>query len=79
MRFILGPLAIVLGFLMMRYTVQLTDITGKIGFAEKYLRGGLAGTYTWWRLVGLFIIIVSVFWIFGYLNFSFDPTSIQPK
>ena len=50
----------------MRYTVQITEFTGKIDFAERYLRGNFtAGTYTWWRLVGLGIIILSVLWFFG--------------
>jgi len=55
----------------MRYTVQVTNFTGKIGFAEKYLGGGLAaGTYTWWRLVGLGLIIISVAWMVGLVKLA---------
>ncbi len=70
MRFFLAPLVMVIGIAMMRYTVQITDFTGKLDFAEKYLAGGLAaGTYTWWRLVGLFFTILGALWLFGMLDF----------
>lgn len=68
----------VLGILCMKYTVQITNFTGKIDFAEKYLRTGLAGTYTWWRLFGLALCIMSVLWMLGKLNFTGDPASIAP-
>ncbi len=52
----------------MRYNVQITEVTGQIDFAEKYLGGGLlAGTYTYFRLVGLAFVAVGVLWIFGIL------------
>ncbi len=51
---------------MMRYTVQITDFTGKVDFAEKYFGKGLAaGTYTWWRLVGLVLVILAGLWFIG--------------
>jgi hypothetical protein len=66
MRFILAPLLVLLGLAMMRYTVQITEFTGKIDFAERYLSGTFtAGTYTWWRLIGLAIVTVSVLWFVG--------------
>jgi hypothetical protein len=66
MRFILAPLVILLGLACMRYNVQLTEFTGQIDFAEKYLGGGLlAGTYTWYRLIGLVFVALGVLWIFG--------------
>lgn len=69
MRFILAPLIIALGILMMRYTVQITEFTGKIDFAEEYLgKGTAAGTYTWWRLVGLFFVILASLWLFGLMG-----------
>jgi hypothetical protein len=71
MRFFLGPLLIVAGVLMMKYTVQITNYTGKIDFAEKYLGGGTAaGTYTWWRLLGLAFCILAVLWMMGILSFQ---------
>ena len=68
MRFLFGIIFIILGILMMRYTVAITEFTGKVDFAEKYLHGGLAGTYTWWRLVGLFLIVVAALWMSGFLS-----------
>ncbi len=68
MRFILSPLVFVLGILVMKYSVQITDMTGKIGIAEKYLGVGIgAGTYTWWKLFGLGMCIISVLWLFNML------------
>ncbi len=52
----------------MRYTVQITNFTGKIDFAERIFSAGMgAGTYTWWRLVGLAILILGALWLFGLL------------
>jgi len=70
MRIFFGIIFIVVGLLMMKYTVAITDYTGKLDFAEKYLKLGLAGTYTWWRLVGLLIIILSLLWMTGNLSLS---------
>lgn len=69
MQFIFGPIVILLGLAMMRYTVQITNMTGKIDFAERIFSAGLgAGTYTWWRLVGLGIMILGALWLFGLLS-----------
>jgi len=69
MQFILGPLVILLGLAMMRYTVQITNFTGRIDWAEQYLGPGTAaGTYTLWRLVGLGILILGALWLFGLLS-----------
>jgi uncharacterized membrane protein (DUF485 family) len=67
---ILGSLIIMaIGVLMMKYTVRITDVIGKIDFAEKYLKSPLAGTYTWWRIVGFGAIVLGLLWMFGYLKF----------
>jgi hypothetical protein len=66
MQFIFGPILVALGILIMRYTVQITNFTGEIDFAERIFSGGIgAGTYTWWRLVGLAIAIIGGMWFFG--------------
>jgi len=67
MRFIFSPLIFVLGLLCMKYSVQITDqFSGKIDFAEKYLGGGIAaGTYTWWKIFGLGMCILSFMWLFN--------------
>lgn len=68
MRYIFAPLLFVLGILIMKYTVQITNNTGKIDFAEKYLGTGIgAGTYSFWRLFGLLMCVLSILWLFGLL------------
>ena len=68
MRFIFAPIVFALGILVMKYNVQVTNVTGKIDFAEKYLGVGIAaGTYTFWRLMGLLFCILAVLWIFNVL------------
>jgi len=53
----------------MKYSVIITDqFSGKIDLAEKYLNTGFgAGTYTWWKLFGLALCILSVLWLFNKL------------
>ena len=69
MRFFLSPLVLALGFLCMKYSVFITEqISGKIDFAEKYLGTGIgAGTYSWWKLFGLGLCILSILWLFNML------------
>ena len=73
MRFFLSPLVFILGLLCMKYSVQITDqFSGKIDMAEKYLGTGIgAGTYTWWKLFGLAMCVLSVLWLFNVLKFGF--------
>jgi hypothetical protein len=75
MRFILSPLLFIVGVLVMKYSVAITDqFSGKIEFAEKYLGTGIgAGTYTWWKLFGLILCILSVLWIFNKLPHAPTP------
>ncbi len=69
MRFFLAPIVFILGVLCMKYSVQITDqFSGKIDMAEKYLGTGIgAGTYTWWKLFGLGVCVLSVLWLFNML------------
>ena len=69
MRFFLAPIVFALGILLMKYSVPFTDqFSGKIDFAEKYLGTGIgAGTYTWWKLFGLAMCVLSVLWLFNML------------
>jgi hypothetical protein len=73
MKYLLAPLLLIFGVLCMKYSVFITDqLTGKIDFAEKYLGTGIgAGTYTWWKLFGLAMCILSVAWLTGYINLGF--------
>jgi hypothetical protein len=75
MRFLLGPLIIVLGVAMMKYSFWITQQTGKIDFAERYLQSPLAGTYTWWKLVGLILIALALGWMGGLLDFGAATTT----
>lgn len=70
MKFIIGPLLIVLGVLFMKYTVWITQQVGKVGFADKWLGFPFAGTYSWWRLVGLLMIVGALLWMGGFLDFG---------
>lgn len=72
-RLLLGVPIIYGGYLLMRYTVQVTNFTGKIDFAEQYLRAFGAGTYTLWRIVGLVAVVGSLLWIFGLSSIIGSP------
>jgi hypothetical protein len=79
MRFFFAPLVFILGLLCMKYSVAITDqFTGKIDFAEKFLGTGIgAGTYTFWKLFGLGLCIISVLWLFNLLPSG--SSSIAPS
>ena len=68
MRYILGPLVVALGVVIIKYSFWITQQTGKIDFAEKYLQSPLAGTYTWWKIVGIIFIVLALGWIGGFIN-----------
>ena len=80
MRFFLSPLLLAAGVLIMKYSVVITDqFSGKIDFAEKYLGTGIgAGTYTWWKLFGLAMCVLSVLWLFGKLPSGPATTPPEP-
>ena len=73
MKILLSFLIFALGLACMKYAVQITDqFSGKIDFAEKIFGSGLgAGTYTFWKIFGLGICILSVLWLFGVLPMGF--------
>jgi hypothetical protein len=79
MRYFLSPFVLAAGILVMKYSVIITDqFTGKIDMAEKYLGTGIgAGTYTFWKLFGLGLCILSVLWFFGYLSSSPAPAPAE--
>lgn len=49
------------GIALMRYSYQLTQLFGYNSLAERYL--GQAGTYTMWRLLGLIVIIATLWYV----------------
>jgi hypothetical protein len=78
MRFLLSPLIFVLGVLIMKYSVQLGNFTGRIDFAEKYLGSGFGGTFTFYKICGLLTCVLALLWLTGMVHF-FDTTSIAPE
>jgi hypothetical protein len=67
-RIILGLIIIATCIASMKYVVQIVNVTGKVGFAEKYFAAPLAGTYSFYRLVAIFIIGVTILWMIGKLT-----------
>ena len=82
MRWIAAPLMMIAGILLMKYPVQTTNITGKIGFAERYF-SGFGGTFAWWRIVGLAMCILGLLWLTGVVkynsNTNFQTTPLQQQ
>jgi hypothetical protein len=71
MRFFLSPVVFLAGIACMKYSFILTETFGKFDMAERYLGTGVgAGTYTFWKLFGLGLCTLSVFWLFGLLPSS---------
>lgn len=66
-------IGVILGFLIIKYSVQITDNLGRVQWAEEHLRGGFAGTYTLYRLIGLGILLFSLLNIFGGTGFLLAP------
>ena len=75
MHIISGIVGVAIGFLLIRYSVTLTETFGRMDWAEQYLRGGLAGTYSMYRLVGLIFIILSLLYMFNAAGFILGPVS----
>ncbi|HYV34011.1 MAG TPA: hypothetical protein VE973_04155 [Candidatus Limnocylindria bacterium] len=63
----------------MKYSVAITDqFSGKIDLAEKYLGVGIgAGTYTFWKLFGLLLCVLSILWLFNMLPGG--PSNLAPS
>ncbi len=64
-KIIFGLIGVPSGIVIIIYTRYIVEqITGPIGFAERYMGG--AGTYTFVRFVGVIIFIVSLLVMFGF-------------
>jgi hypothetical protein len=70
MRVIIGILGITTGLLLIKYRSNVRDFTGLVGFAEKYLGNG--GTYTFYLLLGIALIFLSVLYATGQLQSILD-------
>jgi len=60
------------GILMIIYSDRVVNFTGEVPFAERFFGGG--GTYTFIKLLGLAITILSFMWIAGGLGDFFNAT-----
>ncbi|MBX4188036.1 MAG: hypothetical protein KW793_02780 [Candidatus Doudnabacteria bacterium] len=73
MKFVWGIIWVVVGILIMRYNFQLVNIFGKMGWAESYLSGGFGGTYLMYKLIGLLVVILALFYMFGSMETIVGP------
>jgi hypothetical protein len=75
MHIIGGIIGVIVGYLVIRYSVAITDNLGRIAWAEQHLRSGLAGTYSLYRIAGVVVIILSLLYMFGGIGFLVGPLS----
>jgi hypothetical protein len=73
MHFFGGLIGIIVGFLLIRYSFALNNMFGSVEWAERNLRGGLAGTISLYRIVGVIFIILSMLYMFGAIGFILSP------
>lgn len=73
MRLVYGAVGILAGFLVIKYSVWITDTFGRVDWAEKYLSGGMAGTYSFYRIAGVVIIFLSALYMFGSIGSILAP------
>lgn len=66
MRYLLGLIGVVIGLFLIKYRSKVHDFTGLIGFAERYLGSG--GTYTFYLLLGVILVFLSVLFATGQLQ-----------
>ncbi len=66
MHFLQGLIGMVAGFLIIVFRARIKDLTGNIGFAERYL--GTGGTWTFLAILGALIFIFSLMWSTGSLQ-----------
>lgn len=52
-----------LAILILKYKEKVVRMVGKNEFAERYL--GQGGTYTFWVLFAIFLIIIATIWLVG--------------
>lgn len=50
------------GVLILKYTESIVSFVGHSDWADRYLGfGGGGGTYTMWKIIGILVIIVGVY------------------
>ncbi len=60
------------GILMIAYVEKVVRFTGEISFAERWFGSG--GTYTFMKLLGLGITLLSIMWVSGGLEIFLHAT-----
>ncbi len=53
---------VAVGIGLMKYSYPLTQLFGRNTLAERYLGNG--GTYTMWKLLGILVIVIAVWYAF---------------
>ena len=61
------------GMLVIIFRARIKDLTGDIGFAERYLGSG--GTWTFLFLIGLGMFILSLMWSLGTIQEFFKNSA----
>ena len=69
-------LVVSVGLALIVYTEPIKRFTGSIGFAEHYLGSG--GTYSFYKLLGVLILIIAVLWVTGTLE-ACMPKALFPE
>jgi hypothetical protein len=63
---LVGIIGIPLGFVMLKYNIQLKDFIGNIEWAERHLGSG--GTYTLLKFIAILISVLSFLYMVGSLQ-----------
>jgi hypothetical protein len=69
MNFLGGLVGIIVGFLLIKYSLSISDMFGSISWAEAHL----GGTSAMYRLVGVVIIVLSFLYMFGAIGIILGP------
>ena len=67
MKFILGIIGIVIGFLLIWKSDWIVNNFGRVDWAEIKL-GAEGGTRLLWKLIGLAVIIIAMLYMFGFIE-----------
>lgn len=67
MKYVLGILGMVAGFMLVWKSNWLLNNFGRVNFAEKYM-GTMGGTRMFYKLLGVLIIFICFIWVSGTLD-----------
>lgn len=73
MNFFGGLIGLIIGVALIKYAFQVTEMFGRVSWAEQHLRGGLAGTYSLYKIIGVVVIILSLLYMFGGIGIVLGP------